>query len=148
MKTTELRIGNYVYYEHTTHVVYGIEGKNLYTWWVNDGKPNIEYENEDGKQIENPYADIIDRHEPIPLTEEWLLKLGFSPEGYKKGYIGIEHKAGGMITDFVLTYPYKIGDFQKHFIWEHSKWKYNSIEYVHQLQNLFFALTEQELEIK
>jgi hypothetical protein len=84
---------------------------------------------------------------PIPLTEEWLLKFGFSTTDYKKGYIGIDHKAGGIITDFVLTYPLVIGEFQKHFIWEHSKFKYNDLKYVHQLQNLFFVLTGFELTV-
>ena len=150
MESTDLRIGNYVYYENTTHIISGIMGNKIYSWWVKDGIAVIEYEQKDigGAQVENPYMDVISQYEPIPLTEEWLLKLGFSLKDYKEGYIGIEHKAGGIITDFVLTYPKVMGEFQKHFAWEHSKWKYNTIEYVHQLQNLFYILTNEELTIK
>lgn len=150
MESNELRIGNYISYEKTTHIVTGIHGNRIYSWWVKEGKPVIEYEARDisGTQEESPYMDLISQHEPIPLTEEWLIKFGFSSKDYKKGYIGIDHKAGGMITDFVLTYPGKIGDFQKYFIWEHSKFKYNTLEYVHELQNLFFILTGTELKLK
>ena len=44
MKTQELRIGNYLYYEHTTHIVSGVHGNKVYSWWVKDGEPVIEYE--------------------------------------------------------------------------------------------------------
>jgi len=85
--------------------------------------------------------------EPIPLTEEWLLKFGF--ELYESGYY----------------FPYKINNQ-----WEKDNWyfcanyRYNQIDichrgnlgslirfdikYVHQLQNLYFALTGTELEVK
>ena len=79
--------------------------------------------------------------EPIPLTEEWLLKLGFelktnnSPQTFQK----------------IGQYNFKV-----------KKWKSNlsgvdlsgcnnlgrKIKYVHQLQNLYFALTNQELTWK
>ena len=127
MKAQELRIGNYVklFLNHEDYDVIQIKIDDLY--YINQ-KNGI--------------------YEPIPLTEEWLEKFGFSSKDYKKGYIGIDHKAGGMITDFVLTYPYHIGEHQKYFIWEHSKWKYNTLEYVHQLQNLFFTLTGEELGLQ
>lgn len=127
MKPEELRIGNYVniFLNDVDHNTIQIKIDDLYYIGQKNGV-----------------------YEPIPLTEEWLLKFGFSSEGYKKGYIGIDHKAGGMITDFVLTYPNIIGEHQKSFIWEHSNWKYNTLNYVHELQNLFFVLTGQELTIK
>ena len=78
----------------------------------------------------------IDNFEPIPLTEEWLIeKMKF-------------HKQNNQI--------YSIG--LKLFI---SWWNTNSIEidingevliinckYVHELQNIYFALTGEELELK
>lgn len=123
MTSSDLRIGNYVIQDGEE--IHGIVGLTLHKFELNQIKL-----------------------EPIVLTEDWLVKFGFSSKDYKKGYIGIEHKAGGMITDFVLTYPYKLGDHQKCFIWEHSNWKYNTLEYVHELQNLFYILTSQELTIK
>ena len=82
MEPQELRIGNYIYYEHTTHIVSGVHGNRVYSWWVKDGEPVIEYEAKDisGTQVEAPYMDVISQYEPIPLTEEWLLKLGFIRE--------------------------------------------------------------------
>jgi hypothetical protein len=65
---------------------------------------------------------------PIILTEEWLLKLGFD--------INIPY--GWFYRGFKLNknFSYElIGDAIK-------------IKYVHQLQNLYFALTGEELTIK
>jgi hypothetical protein len=136
MKATELRIGNLVYGNMNEICIVTELGNVL--------NPNlVSY-----REVSNIKAWGQNRQKPIPLTEEWLLKFGFSTTDYKKGYIGINHKAGGIITDFVLTYPLVNGVFQKYFIWEHSKFKYQELKYVHQLQNLYFALTGEELTIK
>ena len=93
---------------------------------------------------------LYDLIKPIPLTHELLEKCGFSDKDYKSGYIGIEIKAGGMITDFVLTKPQVLGEFQKQFCWEYTAGNipfFLKLEYLHQLQNLYFALTGEELEI-
>ena len=142
MKATELRIGNYVYYEHTTHIVSGIHGNKVYSWWVKDGEPVIEYEAKDisGTQVENPYIDVISQYEPIPLTEEWLIKLGFekltdSKDGFKN-----------------TTYTYTKGiSFIVYFDGVRLStnfWMGNEKHYIHQLQNLFYVLSGEELTIK
>jgi hypothetical protein len=142
MKTQELRIGNYLYYEHTTHIVSGVHGNKVYSWWVKDGKPVIEYEAKDisGTQVENPYIDVISQYEPIPLTEEWLIKLGFekltdSNDGFKN-----------------TTYTYTKGiSFIVYFDGVRLStnfWMGNEKHYVHQLQNLFYVLSGEELTIK
>lgn len=83
--------------------------------------------------------------EPIPLTEEWLLKFGFEEDG--ESFI---HGNGWLIVDWP-TVHYSID------IWRHnenypttSDWSEipSCIDYVHQLQNLYFALTGEELTIK
>lgn len=82
-------------------------------------------------------------YEPVPLTEPELLKLGFNTD-YKPGYIGIDVA----ITDFVLTHPKVLGEFQTHFAWQITQGGvplFKQFEYVHQLQNLFFDLWEKEL---
>jgi len=67
---------------------------------------------------------------PIPLTEEWLMNFGFKQWGDKYTFglkgINIHHRKRG----FVLRKSIPI------------------IRYVHQLQNLYFALTGEELTIK
>jgi hypothetical protein len=76
---------------------------------------------------------------PIPLTEEWLLKFGFKPKMieteyysfWKIGHLGARYDK--KTHEVEITY---IGAFLKH------------IKNVHQLQNLYFALTGEELTIR
>ena len=82
-------------------------------------------------------SNCSDDVEPIPLTEEWLVKFGFeyrtrlNPNPKELAYI---HQKGG----FYIAY-------MKIFYWEGGN---TTIDYVHQLQNLYFALTNEELKIK
>jgi len=72
----------------------------------------------------------------IPLTKEWLLKFGFDWDGYG------EFLKEGLLIDCEYT--------------DKGKWAamFNMIsipyelEYVHQVQNLYFALYAEELTIK
>jgi hypothetical protein len=64
---------------------------------------------------------------PLPLTEEWLLKFGF--ENNKLGLFDVRK-----VVDDIAYHIY--------FIKTHLK----EIQYVHQLQNLYFALTGEELK--
>jgi hypothetical protein len=75
----------------------------------------------------------------LPLTEEWLLKFGFVKEPRDSGEVAFcmsENDCNVIIQDF--------GDGFL-FIWELS-FMGKPIKYVHQLQNLYFALTGKELE--
>ena len=143
MKASELRIGNYVYYEHTTHIVSGVHGNKVYSWWVKDGEPVIEYEAKDisGTQVENPYMDVVSQYKPIPLTEEWLLKFGF---------VNIDKGNNDFITytdsehNYYLQIDVRKKD-NKYVILDNSfddlrAFSMIDIQYVHQLQNLYFAL--------
>ena len=70
-----------------------------------------------------------ERIKPILLTEEWFLNLGF-------------HKYKGDNSDCFL------GDFDTRCNRELFFWKgtyIQNIKYVHQLQNIYFALTGEEL---
>jgi len=85
--------------------------------------------------------------QPVPLTEELLLKNCNFNKDYKKGYIGIDVRN----QDFVLTEPFKLGEWQKNYVWEFTSggWsKYIEVEFLHNLQNLFKEIGRQELEIK
>jgi hypothetical protein len=117
MKENELRIGNYVN-----------KKINLYS-------NHLDYE-----EIVCTITDLcfIERNEnvylPIPLTEEWLIKFGFEK---------INHIYDGII--FLIN---KI----KLCITLNGKCEIRGgyipikIQYVHQLQNLYFALTGEELQ--
>jgi hypothetical protein len=105
MKASELRIGNYVY-------------DTL-------GKVNIIDLEAITYIVKEPHNQV----KPIPLTEEWLLKLGF-----KNNRLGLFDVV--KVVDDIAYHIY--------FIKKHLK----EIQYVHQLQNLYFALTGEELTIK
>ena len=138
MKASDLRIGNYVYYEHTTHIVSGIHGNKVYSWWVKDGEPVIEYEAKDisGTQVENPYMDVVSQYEPIPLTEGLLKEFGFDMKDknrldWVKGAFNLE-RSNEDDSKFCF-------EVYSHYI---------PLDYIHQLQNLYFALTGEELKLK
>lgn len=65
---------------------------------------------------------------PIPLTEEWLLKFGFIKR-YKDCY---------EFGKLILNDKFVMMDIDIHL----------ELRYVHQLQNLYFTLTGEELTIK
>jgi len=70
---------------------------------------------------------------PIPLTEEWLLKFGFERSGLYnvKSQVYIYDEHGLVDTGYEYRFNY-------------TEMK---LKYVHQLQNLYFALTGEELTI-
>ena len=80
-------------------------------------------------------------HSPIPLTEEWLLKFGFSDKDYKKGYIGKDFKSGGMILDFVLSKPFSKGEWNNTYTFDFDGHRFSKMEFVHELQNFYYCLT-------
>ena len=66
---------------------------------------------------------------PIPLTEEWLLRFGFEQK-----------------TSSFVIYPVSIKRQTKNaFFYSPTSLH---LKYVHQLQNLYFALTGEELVLK
>ena len=124
MKPNELRIGNWVEQPNN--------GVTRVTAILND----LQIKTETG------YIDKYCR--PIPLTEEWLLNFGFVRCGYEdlfwehqsiKGFqlAGINW-ADSDEPDYQFL-NYSIGD------------EIFSIHYLHQLQNLYFALTGEELTL-
>lgn len=72
---------------------------------------------------------------PIPLTEEWLLKFGFEYSG-GEGYLMPcgEYIYASLRNGYMLD--------------AHKNHDFKGIHYVHQLQNLYFALTQEKLTIK
>ena len=132
MEANELRIGNLIEYRIQDDL------DDRKDWW--------EVSKIDATDLCILESNIDYDFRPIPLTEEWLLKFGFNKE-YQKGYIGIDV----CNSDFVLTEPLKMGEWQTNYTFQFetgSVPKFKEIEYVHQLQNLYFALTGEELVLK
>jgi hypothetical protein len=122
MKANELRIGNYYYGD----VLFPSE-YNVIT--AND-------------LVELDSDPLDDYYQPLPLTEEWLLRMGF------------EKKENSLFTK-KLEYNYNSLKYCEDYkIWIY----YNDdndaacnyiadLNFVHELQNLYFALTKKELTI-
>jgi len=79
-------------------------------------------------EYQNGLSNLED-YRPIPLTKEWLLRLGF--KHYGQGEAIFCHKK------IYLYYRNNVFYFHKTIRFE--------ILYVHQLQNIYFALTGLEL---
>jgi hypothetical protein len=118
IKAEELRIGNFFY-------------------------PDVDgdaYAKITAKDILELYSDPIDDYyKALPLTEEWLIKFGFE-----------KNTDNGCLFKNIINY-------WNFILWEKSNYidliinKSSirlSIKYVHQLQNLYFSLTGEELEVK
>jgi hypothetical protein len=122
MKANELRIGNW-FKSVKFEVPVQCELSDLHELCVRS----------DGAYNDPPIDEMF---EPIPLTEEWLLKFGFVKIGeywYKERFF-IEMLFGR------LNLRITINNAESAYA--------SSVQYVHQLQNLYFALTGNELEIK
>jgi hypothetical protein len=79
----------------------------------------------------------LDEIEPIPLTKDILLKLE-----------KIEKKADGLfVLKLHFDYEIRIIEGKKGYtFWVQNSLISANIDYLHQLQNLYFALTNQELK--
>jgi hypothetical protein len=119
MKASELRIGN----------------------WVCDIYEEEEFQLDIVDMCDMDINGDLYRTDPIPLTEEWLLKFGFKKRD---------------VLSSVL-YDMKNPRFSVYLnppIDKSNKWnilgieKNINIKHVHQLQNLYFAITGAELTIK
>jgi len=131
----ELRIGNLT----DKGIVFGICHQ--------DGVQMIHILNNKFASISETY--IIKDINPIELTEEWLFEFGFK-KGNKCYENGVSIEL--LDTDFYLR-PSFLGGFYWGFNLSDEKLdcelnNVQSIKYIHQLQNLYFAITGKELTIK
>lgn len=118
IRTEELRIGNYLKSVRT--------GGVIEVDWV-----AIKYVH-DGNALP-PAHGMGSVYEPIPLTEEILLKCGFE----KRDYNEFIH------ADLIRTLTLYDGICEMHFGYLYSVW----IESLHKLQNLFYCLCGFELDV-
>ena len=118
MKANELRIGNLV--SHNEEWSYHNELRTF----------DFKFTDSDWYALGESTL-FIENIKPIPLTEEWLIKFGFE-------------KQNAMFYEFNKHQIRLIGDEVPY--WIDSSYITN-IKHVHQLQNLYFALTGEELKI-
>lgn len=114
----ELRIGNFV--------------SQLYSFGC-DGTKKPEW-----REWELDLIDIQDVqsrpeiYKPIPITEEWLVRFGFEVNNTESWY----YKGNFRWS--------KVG---RYWLWFGIPMQNGLFKHVHQLQNLYFALTGQELKL-
>lgn len=122
IKSTELRIGNLVLMEAPD---------GSFQKWKDVVHPVVYWDLDDDTTS----------FKGIPLTEEWLRKFGFvydGGNGYKAPH-GTDHWYHTLRSGFMPNILAR-GSIKSDL--------YKGVEYVHQLQNLYFALTGEELTIK
>lgn len=138
VKANELRIGNLLKYTNYEKLKEDRRGK------VFEVIPDdIQFLTE---------VDSCDYIEPIPLTEEWLVRLGLEYE-----YDTMESFKGKKYakeTDEQKHYcifrnaeeiSYFVFNFSSYMAYSH---RIKTVKYVHELQNIFHAITGEELTIK
>ena len=136
MQANELRIGNYV-----TH---GNE-KLCKVISIENDKAELSYDGESNGISWHYFKKVHPFIEPIPLTEEWLVKFGFEKkEDLNSKDYPFAHSIFTKSSKSRLCNEFKIGANQNGFHFYSMVY----INYIHQLQNLYFALTGEELEIK
>jgi hypothetical protein len=121
MKANELRIGN---------LTYRIEVKNKNNTVIDD---ITIYDMERIQEVN----DKTFTYEPIPITEEWLLKFGFTYIGMQEEWFIFKLKSIRICKTEYLGFIFNFDEGED----------YVEIQHVHQLQNLYFALTNKELRI-
>lgn len=131
--TSELRRGNYCFYKNINF--YPINTEVISIW-----EHHLDLQNLD---LRDEYQNRISHDEvfPIPLTEEWLIKLGFQKDRH---YYHIKDSLPEMYVEYYLA-----DNEYSFYIYLNEDWHclYSDIQSVHKLQNLYFALTGTELEI-
>ena len=131
MKTNELRIGNFVKDNIFIYKVASVDFHSIY------GEIDNVFNYKDAA-VEDTYKSgyynlQIENIEPVLLTEEWLLKFDwFSIDEGRYTFRDIEYYTISNEGSLYFMGNYTCTD----------------IKYVHQLQNLYFAMTDNELTIK
>lgn len=136
ISANELRIGNYVT-DHLGRTQKVAETRSdAYICYLSNGV-KLKYK--------------LNTTQPIPLTEEWLLKLGLKRGGYDMIEVWHPDKPRFVMVGY-------LDDEEDN---DYLGWNYNHegtteeeygssriyIRYVHQLQNLYFALCGEELKL-
>lgn len=121
MKVEELRIGNLIFYHSNFTKETRVKVVDLITFSLLLGS----------------HEEFKESYLPIPLTEEWLLKFEFWTSDWD-----VHSTLRKQVLDSSLVYDkdnktFDLGDLLN-----------IKIEYVHQLQNLYFVLTGEELKLK
>jgi len=161
----DLRVGNLVNFNNEIRTIYTISHRNQF-----DGKNDrVQLNHKSNICLVDPDADNHYSDSDlngIPITKEWLFKFGFTddtPEyckdnsnSYWQGRYNYVFMGKCAEAKYFRIYRNPETDWNKKDIrgYKLGEWMYYacqywvvSIEYVHQLQNTFFILTGEELNL-
>jgi len=145
MKAEELRIGNLV---RIIPIDPTSQGAIRVIKVLNSYVDEVDLMTENG---EPRLASIIDI-EPIPITEEWLLRFRFIKKPktniYLKPMFSIGEKILKLMAVCLDDNSSTIAIVDYYTETEKSDLLHLDYQFIHQLQNLFFALCGEELKIK
>lgn len=123
MEPSELKVGNWINYSPKA--------------WQS---PNyIQAKDEDLEKVQKNPSHYMD----IPITEEWLLDLGF-----EKGHdLFFKDLSQNRTLKFVVARSLSAQEWDFSFVEEENNpsFRHQTIKYIHQLQNIYFAFTNEEL---
>lgn len=141
MKAEELRIGNYVNTDMGIGQVLRITESIFNTNYTNeDCNVTIDI---DGRFLSKEEEEI----DGIPLTEEILLKCGFKKINHIHGYVFYTYERKTSRNCYCYEMPLDIYlDSHRAVVGNFNAKK--PIQYLHQLQNLFYAVNGEELNVE
>ncbi len=130
MKTKELRIGNFVKSTFDDLIceildIYAHQGADVYC----------------SHKYGQDLLDVKYGIEPILLTEEFFLKNGFEKDPMITQY-------SKKIDEFLISYIDGVNGCLLSIQGEKSQYYKYDIKYIHELQNAYYCLTGEELEVK
>lgn len=126
LRSKDLRVGNYVNYNNTVHIVNEIQKNTIKISWI-DSK-NIKED-----EFDCLYKNILS----LPLTNKEIEKFGYIKDDNNL----IENR------DLYINNSDYIIENNNGTIWLCNQFgRIAIIEYVHELQNLYFSLKNEELK--
>lgn len=144
MEVNELRIGNFLYPraefhngEQSVRQVFGLHQDNRVSYIANS-KTKVGYQ----EQVD----DNINQIDPIPISEDWLHKFGFIKHSKFDVYSQLDVHIGNKY--YQLSVQNQISFTDDWSVLLDGYLPAIQIQYIHQLQNLYFTLTGEELRIK
>lgn len=134
----ELQIGNWVY-DHDRALLDESDGYRKVTHVGPEMIHHSQIYSTDIGDVIGHSGNKPENLDPISLTEEWLLKFGFEKKSLDSYEIG---------WDTLRLDPNDMGSYDAKEPGDFNPICNLPIQYVHQLQNLYFAIEGKELEIK
>jgi hypothetical protein len=125
-----LRIGNIIHFEDV------------------DGQVETKVTWEDLKWASVNEKTFNEFHKPIPLTEEWLLRLGFEFIIDKNGFKALKKALNSLNQDWEMFYEINESKHSFYLINDSNETLHlKHVRHVHSLQNLYFSLSGEELQL-